>query len=105
MRATGLSPGKAPSAKPTSVPTPIRLMSMSAPCQPFEIVFQHEFGQLGRQRIANEGHRMRFAQRERRVAPQHYLLRRNYLPHITQHRRLEADGIDIKMARIIADRL
>src|ERR1700733_7138202 len=105
MRVTGLSPGKPPSANTTSLQSQIRLMSMSASCQPFEIVFQHEFGQLGRQRIANEGHRMRFAERKRRVAPQHDLLRRNYLRHITQHRRLEADGIDIKLAQIIADRL
>src|ERR1700722_13299487 len=48
---------------------------------------------------------MGFAERERRVAPQHDLLRRNYLGDIAQHRRLEADGIDIELAQIIADRL
>src|SRR5271163_5155585 len=104
-RVTGLSAGKPPAANTTSLQSQMRLMSMSASYQPLEIALQHQLGLLRRQGIAHEGHRMGFAERERRVASEHDLLRRNHLRHIAQHRRLEADGIDIKLAQIIADRL
>src|ERR1700733_8621840 len=103
-RVTGFNAGKPPSANTTSLQSQMRLMSMSASDQPLEIVFQYQFGLLGRQGIAHEGHRMGFAERKRRVAPEHDLLGRDHLGHITQHRRLEADRIHIELAQIIADR-
>src|SRR5579863_3386088 len=102
-RVTGFSAGRPPSENTTSLQVQTRLTSMSPSEQPRKISFEHKLCLRRRQRILHKLHRMRLAERKRRVAAKHDLLDRYYLGDIPQHRGLETDGIDIELAQIVAD--
>src|SRR5579883_486048 len=103
-RVTAADAGSPPSAWITSRTTTMRRSSMSASGQKREILAENELGVAGRQRLAHEVHRVRLAQRKRRIAAHEEMLHGCHLRGVTKDVGLEADGVEIEPPQIIADR-
>src|SRR5262245_64883432 len=103
-RVTGASAGNPPSLWMVSQTTSSRRMSMGLPPgQAAKIAGQRELSLPRRQGLADEVDGIGLSERERRVASEQQMLRRDDPRGVAQIIRLEAHRVEVEAAQIIAD--